>query len=134
MNAALTWWGVSVAVRNHQTLGSGVIGTETMYTIVPIFVATMVGLIRVLIIGTFSMAGDRLFSLAEGKPAMLRSAIQSPRPMPTPAVYQPQPMHSSTTPMRPTARVEPGYQPVGMAARSNARPSFVGNESHITLT
>lgn len=134
MNAALTWWGVSVAVRNHQSLGSGVIGTETMYTVVPIFVAIMVWLIRVLIIGTFSMAGDRLFSQAEGKPAMLRSAIRSPRPVPTPAAFQPQPMRSSTTPMHPAARVEPGYQPVGMAARSNARPSYIGNESHLTRT
>jgi hypothetical protein len=80
------------------------------------------------------MAGDRLFSLAEGKPAMLRSAIHNPKPVPTPVALQPQPMRSNTTPMRPTARVEPGFQPVGMAARSNARPSYGGNESHLTRT
>jgi hypothetical protein len=134
MNAALTWWGVSVAVRNHQSLGSGVIGTEAMYTVVPIFVATMVWLIRVLIIGTFSMAGGRLFSLAEGKPAMLRSAIQSPKPMPVPVQRQQQPMHASKTPLRPTGRVEPSYQPVGMTTSPSTRSSYGGNESHITRT
>lgn len=134
MNATLTWWGVSVAVRNHQSLGSGVVSTEIMYTIVPIFVATMVWLIRVLIIGTFSMAGDRLFSMAERKPTMLRSAIQSPKTMPAPAAFQPQPIRSSNTPIRPSERVEPSYQPVGMTARSNARPSYGSNKAHITRT
>ena len=33
-----------------------------MTKIVPVFVAVMVWLIRVLIIGTFSLAGDRLFT------------------------------------------------------------------------
>lgn len=142
MNAALTWWGVSVAVRNHQSLGSSVIGTETMYTVVPIFVATMVWLIRVLIIGTISMAGDRLFSLAEGKPAMLRSALQSTNPVPMPAIHQPQPIRASdsplrpnNTPLRPAPRPEPSYHPVGMAASSaGPRPTYAGNQSRNTRT
>ena len=62
MNAMLTWWGVSIAILNHQTLGNAVVARDTLLTIVPIFVAVMVWLIRVLIIGTISMAGDRLFS------------------------------------------------------------------------
>lgn len=62
MNAMLTWWGVSLAVLNHQTLGNAVIERQTLLRVVPIFVAVMVWLIRVLIIGTFSIAGDRLFS------------------------------------------------------------------------
>ena len=62
MNAMLTWWGVSIAILNHQTLGNAVVARETLLRIVPIFVAVMVWLIRVLIIGTLSIAGDRLFS------------------------------------------------------------------------
>ena len=50
MNAILTWWGVSVAVRNHQTLGSGFVSRETLLNATPIFVALMVWLIRILII------------------------------------------------------------------------------------
>ena len=63
MNAMLTWWGVSIAILNHSSLGAGsVVSNTTLTKAVPIFVAIMVWLIRVLIIGTFSLAGDRLFS------------------------------------------------------------------------
>jgi hypothetical protein len=62
-NAMLTWWGVSVAIVNNASQSGGaIISNATMTKVVPIFVAAMVLLIRVLIIGTFSIAGDRLFS------------------------------------------------------------------------
>ena len=62
-NASLTWWGVSVAIVNHTSLSGGaVISDANLTKIVPIFVAAMVLLIRVLIIGSFSLAGDRLFT------------------------------------------------------------------------
>jgi len=48
MNAMLTWWGVSLAILNHDSLGNAVIGRETMLRIAPIFVAVLVWLIRVL--------------------------------------------------------------------------------------
>jgi hypothetical protein len=60
MNAILTWWGVSVAIANHQTSGSAVIPQATLLKIVPVFVALMVWVIRILIIGTFSVAGEHL--------------------------------------------------------------------------
>jgi hypothetical protein len=64
-NATLTWWGVSVAIsQNGAVSGGGAVSAETMTTAVPIFVAAMVWLVRVLIIGTFSLAGDRLFTTA----------------------------------------------------------------------
>ncbi len=62
MNAMLTWWGVSLAVMGHETLGNDVVSRTTLIRVVPIFVALMVWLIRILIIGTFSVAGDHLFS------------------------------------------------------------------------
>ncbi|MCF6277685.1 MAG: hypothetical protein L3J16_02920 [Anaerolineales bacterium] len=68
MNAMLTWWGVSVAIVSNGNLGEGVVSSQTMTKVVPIFVAVMVWLIRVLIIGTFSLAGDRLFSQADRMP------------------------------------------------------------------
>ncbi len=54
MNALLTWWGVSIAIVNHETLGNAVIARQTLLKIVPIFVAVMIWLLRVLIIGLFS--------------------------------------------------------------------------------
>src|SRR5574339_381939 len=76
-NAMLTWWGVAVAIVNHASLSNGaVISNETMTKVVPIFVAAMVLLIRVLIIGTFSVAGERLFSTQDQ-----RMYQNNPRPV-----------------------------------------------------
>lgn len=65
MNAMLTWWGVSIALLNHNSLGTAVVDRATLIKVVPIFVAVMVWLTRVLIIGTLSVAGDRIFSQVE---------------------------------------------------------------------
>jgi len=102
-NATLTWWGVSVAIVSHVSAGAGaVISNATLTKAVPIFVAVMIWLIRVLIIGTFSLAGDNLFSTAAvsqyntprpvtqtytpvtNKNPNLRPASSLPRPMPKP--------------------------------------------------
>src|SRR5688572_1087212 len=65
-NATLTWWGVSVAITNNGALQSTTsMSAETLTKVVPIFVAAMVWLVRLLIIGTFSLAGDRLFTTAQ---------------------------------------------------------------------
>ena len=60
MNATLTWWGVSVAIANHVSQGSTVINNGTIQTVVPVFVAVMVLVIRIMIIGTFSLSGERM--------------------------------------------------------------------------
>ena len=74
-NAILTWWGVSVAIVSHASASGGaVVSTATMTKVVPIFVSAMILLVRVMIIGTFSLAGDRLFSTDT------RRAYNSPRP------------------------------------------------------
>ena len=54
-NATLTWWGVSVAILKHNAEGGILLGQHTMATVVPIFVAGLVLLIRVLLINTFSL-------------------------------------------------------------------------------
>ncbi len=126
-NATLTWWGVSVAVFSHQsTAGSVLLTQATLTKGVPVFVAVMVWLVRVLIIGTFSVAGERLFTLAEDRPARPfgRRAEQRPQPRPAPvnaipnASYArpaPKPFTPSVSPRTPP-RPEPAYHPVGMTA------------------
>lgn len=71
MNAMLTWWGVSIAILNNETLGNAVVARDTMLKVVPIFVAILVWLVRVLVIGTFSVAGERLFTQDDSRPARL---------------------------------------------------------------
>jgi len=87
-NATLTWWGVSVAIVNHTSAANNaVISNATLIKVVPVFVAVMVWLIRVLIIGTFSVSGDNLFSTADARPFQPRSYPQqnAPRPVMSPA-------------------------------------------------
>jgi hypothetical protein len=124
-NAMLTWWGVSVAILDHNAEGGALVGQAVMIKAVPIFVAAMVWLIRVLIIGTFSVAGERLFTLADAgqrpvshqnnfsRPASTPQPLTSnlpaanyPRPAPKP---QPSPSYGIN-------RSEPTYHPVGMTA------------------
>jgi hypothetical protein len=118
MNAMLTWWGVSLAIINHQSLGSAVIDNGTLVNIVPVFVAVMVWLIRVLLIGTFSAAGDRLFSQSEGTrlppPAVNASDTLIKPSQAQPVSFHPSPKSQSETDRRPIGRPEPTYHPAGM--------------------
>ena len=122
-NATLTWWGVSVAILKHNAEGGVLLGQQAMTNIVPIFVAGMVLLIRVLLINTFSIAGDRIFSQADerasqyvqNKPAY-RPAIDSYR-APNAVFLRPAPKPTPVNISQP-AYSEPTYHPIGMTAQS----------------
>jgi len=131
-NATLTWWGVSVAIVNHSSAAAGsVVSGHTLTKLVPIFVAVMVLLIRVLIIGTFSIAGDNLFSMADGRlPAQrpyqssqqirpsinqvpgLRTASSLPRPQ----SYRPAPKPPVPAPYE---KAEPTYHNISFDASAS---------------
>ena len=121
MNAMLTWWGVSVAIENRQAAGTSAISSDAMMSIIPIFVAVMVWVIRVLIIGTFSVAGERLF---QQEPSYRRPA---PAPEPRPTMTRPAPTGTSLsrpapslpsykTAPRPAPRPEPTYHNTSLSA------------------
>ena len=61
MNAILTWWGVVMAMQNHSVLSAGFVDASFVTRVVPIFIALMVWVIRIFLIGTLSRKGDRLF-------------------------------------------------------------------------
>jgi hypothetical protein len=144
-NAMLTWWGVSVAIMNHNAVGGALVGQAVMTKTVPIFVAAMVWLIRVLIIGTFSVAGERLFTLADAEQRPAYYQNNQPRPLPVnqpytrpaqsvtsnlPAANYPRPApkpRPAPVPSYAVSRPEPTYHPVGMAAmgRSEQNSSSV---------
>jgi len=125
MNAMLTWWGVSIAILNHNSLGDGVMARETMLRAVPIFVAIMVWLIRVLIIGTFSVAGVRLFSQAEKSTHQYPSQKTAPptlhrnSPSSNRTTYRPSPKPSNKPEPAFTAP-EPTYHPVSTKSRNGS--------------
>ncbi|OGO14895.1 MAG: hypothetical protein A2Z14_08150 [Chloroflexi bacterium RBG_16_48_8] len=60
INAMLTWWAVSLALLNHNSLGNELISREALLSSVPVFIALLVWLIRVLMIGIFTLAGTKL--------------------------------------------------------------------------
>jgi hypothetical protein len=132
MNAALTWWGVSVAIVNHTSLAGGVVMTNTtLIKVVPVFVALMVWLIRVLIIGTFSVAGERLFTQTE-----THNSQGSSRPLHQPASaltshVQPPistPFHPATKIARPGSgypRQEPTYHNLSLSAKPAREAEYV---------
>lgn len=142
MNAMLTWWGVSLAVLNQETLGNAVVGRETLLRVVPVFVAFLVWLIRVLIIGTFSAAGDRLFSQADQRaPSRPRIAprVTNPANVRALATRAQAPRSTSLSASRPAPkpnpqaetgymRQEPTYHSLSMSA-SNNRPANSYNNS-----
>jgi hypothetical protein len=141
MNAMLTWWGVSIAILENQTLGNAVVDQATLLKAVPIFVAVLVWLSRVLLIGTFSIAGDRLFSQGKNRRSGFRmpkaasngaqwvppKAQPSPfraagRPAPKPRSFgPPEPYEPDAGPEETQAfRPEPSYHPVSQQGRRSA--------------
>ena len=145
MNALLTWWGVSIAILNHETLGNVVIERGTLLTIAPIFVAVMIWLIRVLIIGTISMAGDRFLnqSLSSSKTASpsgsyhrvnLRKKDKASRTVNQPVMARVSPGSNSRSNLNRSGSVsrgnrikqdqnipvEPTYTPVSMVSRKKS--------------
>ncbi len=120
MNASLTWWGISIAVMDHTALGSPLVSQATLTKTVPVFVAVMVWLIRVLIIGTFSLAGDNIFRVDARRPA--RSYSQPRRqPASRPSTASPRPKPRPVSATSASQRYEPTYHPIGMSAQGNDR-------------
>lgn len=130
MNASLTWWGVAIAVGSHTPLGSSIIGQDTMSKVIPVFVAVMVWIIRLLLIGTFAMSGERLFSMVDKRAGSYEKPVSRLNQLPArPTLNTPvsqRPATTTTTVSRPAVanpsrpvRSEPSYHPVGMAAKSS---------------
>jgi hypothetical protein len=119
-NASLTWWGVSVAILEHNAIGGILLGPQTMTKIVPIGVAAMVLLIRVLLINTISIAGDRLFSMSDSRASSYKPSYRTQnetyRTLPNAYTPRPAPKPQPAASSRPLYQ-EPTYHPVGMNAQ-----------------
>ncbi len=124
-NATLTWWGVSVAILRHNAEGGVLLGQPAMTKIVPVFVAAMVLIIRVLLINTFSIAGERMFSLASDRTPQYQRQPSYPvhteslRTPNAPAFPRPAPKPTPAAASRPLYN-EPTYHPVGMSAQERS--------------
>jgi hypothetical protein len=126
-NAILTWWGVSVAIVSHaSTTGSAVVSAATMTKVVPIFVAAMILLVRVLIIGTFSLAGDRLFTTDERRSYNRARPVQQPSytPAQSSAALRPASSLSRPSPQGATFRPAPKTGAPQQTSFSRQEPTY----------
>lgn len=124
MNAMLTWWGISLALASHVPASAALIGRSTLNSVVPVFVSVMVWIIRILVIGTFSMAGDRLPWGDNQNRGTYRTQTPTARPYadqrPAPSLpFRPAASSQYASPNSAAiARPEPTYHPVaGLAAK-----------------
>lgn len=116
MNAVLTWWGISLGLVNRLPEATAFIDPNTITGIVPVFVALMVWVTRILLIGSFSIAGARLFSEGTRNSQNVTTkhtygALQPlPTFMPTPQPVRSAAMSGSHARPRSSHRPEP-YRP-----------------------
>jgi Zn-dependent protease with chaperone function len=115
MNAIMTWWSVSLALMGHQ-LGNEVLTREQLLRIVPVFVAVLVWVTRILIISSFTITAEGAGLQVNQRPAPARAqGVRKPpartrRPQPTP---QPRPIPAS---------------PSAGPTNGKANPLFLGDE------
>jgi len=134
MNAILTWWGVSMAIANHSLKSQSILDSNTLTTIVPVFVALMVWVIRILIIGTISVAGDRFMwgeARRSSRPYQNQNAPAfTPRPNMAPRVAVPRSGVSAmpSEPVIASGRSEPTYHSM-INARPIPRPGGLDNNT-----
>jgi hypothetical protein len=75
INAAMTWWAVTVALLGRPNLGNELVSRQDLVLYVPILVAGAVWLIRILLIGMLTISGGK--TGARNNPP----AIQKPLPV-----------------------------------------------------
>ncbi|MBN2471659.1 MAG: hypothetical protein JXN59_13140, partial [Anaerolineae bacterium] len=84
MNAIMTWWAITSALSENPALGNELVTRQQIMRIVPVFVAALVWLTRIMLIGSLATLGDQLFGRA-GKATALhpaRPATSRPAPLP----------------------------------------------------
>ncbi len=105
-NSTLTWWAVSLSLLSHE-FGNEVLSREALLRYVPIFVAMLVWLTRILFIGAFSAAGENIFAMMR-KDDQRSMTIGAPR------------REAATSPL--PLRAEPVREPVRSTAAQQSRP------------
>jgi hypothetical protein len=104
MNAIMTWWAVSTVLLQHE-LGNEVLNREQLLEIVPVFVAVLVWLTRILFIGSVTIAGERILhgrtASQPGKSELENQTASAPQRRPVTAAggrVQPAPVDLASPP------------------------------------
>jgi hypothetical protein len=117
-NAALTWWGVTIAITNHPLRSAEVVSTHNLTTVVPLVVAILVWVIRILIIGSLTSSLEQSSSARKA----VRRVDGLSQPDGFPAGSRPAAGFSRAQSSTPSARsVNPRAGVTSMVRSSNAR-------------
>ncbi len=114
MNAVMTWWAVSLMLLSHD-FGNEVLSRDQLLRFVPIFIAVLVWLTRIMFIGSMAVAGDQLFDFGRtakattGQPQQRQSKTP---PSTRPALQQPAAQTYSSPKTGPTQQRPPAQTPV----------------------
>lgn len=76
MNAVMTWWAVSLTLLDHD-FGNEVLSRAQLLRFVPIFVAVLVWLTRILFIGAVTVTGEKLINMHRSRRAQPAVAVKS---------------------------------------------------------
>ncbi|QRN83557.1 hypothetical protein JR338_02035 [Chloroflexota bacterium] len=119
MNAILTWWGVVMAMQTHSVLSVSLVNSSFISKFVPIFIALMVWVIRILLIGTLSKQGDKLLREAKqqktggvSRREYRQSQSRAAHPSSTPVVGLGRAASARSASRRKNNRPEPTYIPM----------------------
>jgi hypothetical protein len=123
MNATLTWWGVSMALLNHSIQSAAVLNPDLLLKIVPVFVAIMVWVIRILLIGSLSYTGERFF--ATPRETYPTTSVSRPHQMAIrPSSGHPQPQKPAIPTITPTRTNVPNMARPAVHAAPKPEPSY----------
>lgn len=114
-NSIMTWWAVSLTLLSHE-FGNEVLSRETLLRYVPIFVAMLVWLTRILFIGAFSAAGEDVVGIARERNETPSSPPLREAPAPLPA--------------RPATGRPAAVNNVSAANTASSRPAAQPKNSH----
>lgn len=114
MNAIMTWWAISLTLLNHN-FGNEVLGREQLLLYVPIFVAVLVWLTRILFIGAFTVAGEHIFDFAGGSDQAMQqppARLSQQAPAQSTVTRRPAPMRAApANNQKATRQQSPQQQP-----------------------
>ncbi len=130
MNAVMTWWAVSVTLLNNN-FGNEVLSRQQLLKYVPIFVAVLVWLTRILFIGSISIAGETIFGgkgKGIGKGKRSKGSVSAQRSgtsrSTTPARIKAAPRRARN-PVPKQTTLDPALESAPSAASSSSRSSRV---------
>ena len=124
-NAALTWWGVAIAISGHSMQSASVVSTQTLTKVVPVLVAILVWIIRILIIGSLSATLERINASRRSPNPMQNQVRDFRRPVAQNPVgfTRPIPSNRPNHSVAAASRPEPTYHTLSETPISSVRNS-----------